>query len=629
MLNNILAFLLLSIFSLEKKETPPPNILWIVLEDMSPQYFKPYGNEVASTPVIDSLINQGTRFDAAFSTGAVCSPSRYTIITGTRTNAYGTGHHRSAYPIPEDLKPFPYYLKEAGYHTSNNYKEDYNTSALKKLSKEAWTESSGKAGWWNRKEGQPFFAVFNFNNCHQSRTFTNPYDDYKKRILDKLEDSEIIDDADIIIPDFYKNTPALRKELARTYNALKKTDNEVDTLFNHLKKDNLLSSTIIFIYADHGGGSLRSKSFGSALGHQVPMAVIVPKAYKHLNPFKGKKSTDQTVTFEDLGPTVLGLAGIKAPDYMTGKPFMGQNPEKQEFAFSSVDRSGESMNLTRSVSDGRYYYTRVFYPNKPAYSWQKYFDYSASRQLIRAYQNMSELNKVQSEPFSIRGQEYLYDLKADTWQVNNLAENPKFSKIKNKLSTALDEKLLTIKDVHFLPEYMLDSLAKTTTAYDYKNTEAYDFDAIYNVAKLAGAGKEALNTQLKAIKSVDPIVRYWGVLGLSAQSNEVLKPNQKEIESLLDDNFAPTRIITASILFKTLNSSQAKQILQEYIHHKNPYLVVQTLQEIIYYPKEVALGFADDIDELSKNNKNGLVSESIDIFKYLCFDVPLYYQYHW
>ncbi|WP_082026693.1 sulfatase [Flammeovirga sp. OC4] len=629
MLNHILVSLLLFISPWKQQEPPPPNILWIVMEDMSPQYFKAYGNTAVKTPVIDELINQGTRFDAAFSTGAVCSPSRYAIITGTRTNAYGTGHHRSAYPIPDEVKPFPYYLKQAGYHTSNNYKKDYNTSALNRLSDEAWTESSGKAGWWNRKEGQPFFSVFNFNNCHQSRTFTNPYDDYKKRILDKLEDHEIVADADIIIPDFYKDTPELRKELARTYNALKKTDNEVDTLMNHLRNDDLLASTIIFVYADHGGGSLRSKSFGSALGHQVPMAVIIPKAYKHLNPFKNKKATSQTVTFEDLGPTVLALAGIDAPEYMTGQPFLGEKPQPQQYAFSSVDRSGESINLTRSVSDGRYYYTRVFYPNKPEYSWQKYFDYSTSRQLIRSYEEEGTLNKVQSEPFEKRPQELLYDLKTDTWQTNNLADDPKYVKTLERLSNALDQKLLSMKDAHFLPEYVLDSLAKTTTAYDYKNTDEYDFESVYTMAKLAGEGVEALPKQLEGLQSKDPIVRYWAALGISAQTQEVIVSNKNKVQEALSDTFAPSRIVIASILYKVTNSDESKKVLQRYLHHQNPYLVHQTLQEIIYYPKEKALTFSEDIDVISQKKNNSLVVESIDIYKYLCFDEALYYQYHW
>ena len=67
------------------------------------------------------------------------------------------------------MKGFPYYLQQAGYFTSNNKKTDYNVANEKDYIREAWNESSGDAGWWHRKAGQPFFAVFNFMDSHQSQ----------------------------------------------------------------------------------------------------------------------------------------------------------------------------------------------------------------------------------------------------------------------------------------------------------------------------------------------------------------------------------------------------------------------------------------------------------------------------
>ena len=75
-----------------------PNILWITIEDTSPQFIGCYGNKDASTPVIDKMAEEGVRFTNAFSTGTVCSPSRSTIITGIPTYKMGTGHQRSKPP---------------------------------------------------------------------------------------------------------------------------------------------------------------------------------------------------------------------------------------------------------------------------------------------------------------------------------------------------------------------------------------------------------------------------------------------------------------------------------------------------------------------------------------------------
>jgi arylsulfatase A-like enzyme len=99
-----------------------PNILWITIEDTSPQFIGCYGNANARTPVIDKLAAEGVRFSNAFSTGTVCSPSRTAIITGVKTYKTGTGNHRSKYLVTEFIKGFPYYLQRLGYYTTNNAK---------------------------------------------------------------------------------------------------------------------------------------------------------------------------------------------------------------------------------------------------------------------------------------------------------------------------------------------------------------------------------------------------------------------------------------------------------------------------------------------------------------------------
>jgi arylsulfatase A-like enzyme len=152
----------------KNSKEPKPNILWITIEDTSPQFIGVYGNETASTPVIDKLAKEGVLFKNAFSTGTVCSPSRTTIITGVKVYNTGTGNHRSKFPVPDFIKGFPYYLQKQGYYTTNNVKTDYNIAGEKEFINEAWDESSRKAGWWGRNPGQPFFSVFNYNDSHQS-----------------------------------------------------------------------------------------------------------------------------------------------------------------------------------------------------------------------------------------------------------------------------------------------------------------------------------------------------------------------------------------------------------------------------------------------------------------------------
>ena len=141
----------------------PPNILWITSEDNSP-LIGAYGDTFATTPNIDRMATEGVRYTNAFAAAPVCAPSRNALITGMYPNSLGTEHMRSTYPVPDFVKFYPSYLREAGYYCTNNVKKDYNTTDQP----EAWDESSKEATYQNRGEGQPFFAIFNFTTSHES-----------------------------------------------------------------------------------------------------------------------------------------------------------------------------------------------------------------------------------------------------------------------------------------------------------------------------------------------------------------------------------------------------------------------------------------------------------------------------
>ena len=100
----------------EKAEQQKPNVLLIMVDDLKPA-IGAYGDETAVTPEIDKLADQGIRFEAAYSNQAVCAPSRYNLMLGSRstsTGIYNFGRNfRDFYP---DATTLPQYFKENGYH---------------------------------------------------------------------------------------------------------------------------------------------------------------------------------------------------------------------------------------------------------------------------------------------------------------------------------------------------------------------------------------------------------------------------------------------------------------------------------------------------------------------------------
>ena len=563
-----------------------PNILWITIEDTSPQFIGCYGNGNARTPVIDKLAEEGVRFTNAFSTGTVCSPSRSAIITGVHTFKMGTGNHRSNYPIPDFIKGFPYYLQQQGYYVSNNSKTDYNVGNVKAFIREAWNESSKKAGWWNRQPGQPFFAVFNFMESHQSRTMTKSYDWYLENVLEQLPENERIAEDAFEMPPFYKDTPEMRKHFARVYNSLKLTDNRIGELLDRLDRDHLRDSTIIFFFADHGEGIPRGKTNGINLGYRVPFVVWFPEMYKHLSPWgTSGVVTDELINFKDLAPTLIELAGGEIPEHMVGCALLSENRTKaDEYIELSADRSDNGPDLVRSITDGRFMYSRNFMPFVPQLRYIRYMDIADITNEMRSDLQANKLNELQKSLFEQRPAEYLFDLKNDNWETNNLADNPAYSDKLTEMRKQLDARILASRDIHFLPEYEIGLLSQTETPYEFRLDDTkYPIAEIYATASLSGKrSREVAETQIQQLKSANKIVRYWAILGLRSQTDADLEPFETEIISAMNDAYPPVAVTAAAIAWQNFENADAGKKLKAFCQNENMDVALLAINYLLY-----------------------------------------------
>lgn len=563
-----------------------PNILWITIEDTSPQFIGSYGNANARTPVIDKLAEEGVRFTNAFSTGTVCSPSRTAIITGVKTYKAGTGNHRSKYTVPQFIKGFPFYLQQLGYYTTNNAKTDYNVAREKEFINEAWNESSNKAGWWNRKSGQPFFAVFNFNESHQSRTMTETYDWYLKNVFNELLPEEKIGDNDFEMPPFYLDSPEMRRQFARVYNSIKLTDKRIGELLARLEKDKLKDSTIIFFYADHGEGMPRGKTNGINYGYRVPFIIWFPEMYKHLSPWGTAGAvSNELVDFTDLAPTLISLAGGKIPDHMGGKPFLGEKRAKPaEHLFLSSDRSDNGIDMIRTVTDGKYVYSRNFMPFIPEARFIRYMEIGEIKQQMRKDLADDKLNPLQKSLFEPRPAEFLFDIENDLWETKNLALDSKYMQVLEKMRNLLTEEILKSRDVMFLPEYEIGLLSESTTAYEFRESKAnFSLENIYEAAALAGfRGKEVVAKQLELLQSSEKIIRYWAILGLRSQNKEDLKPFSANIIKAMNDDYPPVGLTASAIAYEMFDNKTAKENLKGYCAHENMQISLMAINYLLY-----------------------------------------------
>ena len=256
----------LLLFRVSAAESSRPNILWITSEDHGPE-MGCYGDKLATTPNVDALAAKGLLYTRAWSTAPVCAPARTALISGMYPSANGSEHMRSLVPMPRGTKMFPQLLREAGYYCSNRSKEDYNLEKPGKV----WDESSNKGHWRNRREGQPFFAVFNSTKSHESQMRIRPH-------------TPIHEPAKVRVPAYHPDTPEVRRDWAQYYDKVTEADADAGRVLAQLEADGLAGNTIVFYFGDHGSGMPRSKRWPYNSGLHVPLVVYIPEQFKHLRP---------------------------------------------------------------------------------------------------------------------------------------------------------------------------------------------------------------------------------------------------------------------------------------------------------------------------------------------------------
>ncbi|CAN5396283.1 sulfatase-like hydrolase/transferase [soil metagenome] len=447
-----LLFTCLFLFSFNKnfsQSSNHPNILWISCEDISP-HFSFYGDSTIVTPNLDALAKKGIIYTNAFTTAGVCSPSRCAIITGVNQVTAGGHNMRTlnntfpektglpkSYSIvpPPEIKAFPEFLRANGYYCTNNEKTDYQFEAPPTV----WDESGKNATWKNRKPGQPFFAVVNYVITHESQVWV-------RKDLPLHADPEKIK-----VPPYYPDTKTVRSDMARFYSNIADMDSLIGNLLWELDEDGLTDSTIIFFWSDHGDGLPFAKRELYDRGLWIPLVVKFPD---------GKDAgtrDDRLISAIDLGPTVLSLAGVRPPDYMQGRAFLGTfKDDEHPYIFAARDRVDSEYDRVRAVRDKHYKYIRNFNPELPLYMD---IEYRLNQPMMKEILDMKKEGKLDSIQLKWfvpnKPTEELYDLEKDTFELNNLANDPEYKQVLLRMREVMNTWIDTVKDLGSIPEKLL------------------------------------------------------------------------------------------------------------------------------------------------------------------------------
>lgn len=395
--------------------TEHPNILWVFLEDTNP-WMSCYGDKVVQTSNIDALAESGVRFDRAYMTSGVCSPSRSAIITGMYQTTIGAHEHYSSYsvwrgnvmevwePNHMGIRTLPEIFRAAGYYTFNEGKDHYNfvfsdEDLYDRKGADGYKGAEGGTEWSGREKYQPFFGQIQL----RGGKYPNPPD--------------VVKPDQVTVPPYYPDHAIYREEIAHHYNTILRMDEILGEIISALKEDELFEHTIVFFFSDHGMRLPRHKQFLYEGGIRVPLIVAGPGIPA------GEVRSD-LVSSIDISAASLALAGIHVPKHMQGMDMFAEGFHR-DHAVAARDRCDYTIDRIRAVVTERYKYIRNFMTDKP-YLQPQYRDGLPSLELLREMYEKGELNEVQSRfAGKERPAEEFYDLWEDPHETNNLVHSYK------------------------------------------------------------------------------------------------------------------------------------------------------------------------------------------------------------
>jgi arylsulfatase A-like enzyme len=353
-----------------RAQSERPNILFIMSDDHASHAISAYGSKINQTPQIDRLAKEGMRFDNCFVTNSICTPSRAAILTGQYS------HKNGVYTLADsmDVKKvhLAHHMRDAGYRTAMIGKWHLATDPQ---GFDYWNILPGQGAYYDpvfittegrkqhkgyctdiiadftldylkkRDKTKPFFVMCHHKAPHRA---WQPAPKYKEWLKDETvpEPDNLYEDLtqrsqaaqratlrvgdDNNLNDLKQPKPegltgrALRKWAYQLYikdylRCVRSVDDNVGRLLDYLDQEGLTQNTVVvytsdqgFFLGDHGWFD---KRFMYEETIRMPFLIRYPKRIK-----KGSVNRDMVLNI-DFAPTLLELAGRKAPPEMQGRSF--------------------------------------------------------------------------------------------------------------------------------------------------------------------------------------------------------------------------------------------------------------------------------------------------------------------
>ena len=412
----------------EKPKDSAPNIVFLLADDCTYWDIGCYGSSDAITPNIDKLAAEGMKFTKFYQAAPMCSPTRHNLYTGiypVRTGAYP--NHTFVYPgtktIIDYLEPLGYRVALSGKRhiaPEEIFRFEYlgngNNLDFRKVDNFISNASNNN---------EPFCLFLCSNEPHSPWNLGNP---------------EKYNPDSIILPPFMVDTKETRKDFIRYLAEIEYLDSQVGEALDLLARHGAVNNTVFIFSSEQGNSFPFAKWTCYDAGLHTAFIVKYPAVVK-----PGAIS-EVLADYTDVVPTLIDIAGGNIPKYIDGKsllPILKGKPFKhKKYSFglqtSRGIHSGPEQFAIRSVRDGKHSliinlnHDKIFTNNITErenefwLSWKKEaLTDSFAKQQVTAYQHRPPVE--------------LFDISADPFNMNNLADDPRYSKTRKKLQWALEK----------------------------------------------------------------------------------------------------------------------------------------------------------------------------------------------
>ncbi len=589
-----------------EKKPEQPNILFLVVEDASPYMYPAYGNKDINTPNLDLLAEQGVVFNNALANAPYSSPARSSLISGSYATTYGNDWHRNNHIVPGQYF-FPQYLREAGYFTVNAGKTDYNVT--REVQREwydvAWDKMSGyknqdrpNVSYNDPARGdKPFFAQFNNNTSHMSRINSVYVHHRAPSRLDKNS---------VELPPHVPDLPETRSDYAVHLDGIEDTDRWVGIFLDDLEERELSDNTIIFYFSDHGGCLPRGKAFPYETGFTAALIISAPPRWQHLLPSRPGTMNDRLVAFADFGPTLLSIAGVKPPDHMQGRAFMGQYEEApRDYSLNFRTNTEDHFDPSRSVFTNEYQYIRNYTPYKIHGLRQSYQWGMPGQMAWDSLFHSVGANPEHQQYYLPKPGEMLFDRKEDPYGLNNLADDPAYAPLIAEFREVTANHIRETKDLGFFPRDVREHfVAEGVALYNWVREVNYPFELLYRTVETAASPEISdLHFLESMLVHERPEIRFWAASGMANLAHRgLLAHAPEELVTLSDDEFGSVAAMAAEAMVYAGYTEEGLDVLVKQAFQGNTF-ATSSLEQLRKAVKPVL----PEIRKLANESKNSRI----------------------